>query len=95
MLFQSIIKNTNHKFKTGISFQYDDYKELLNSNNFDRTESVPGAFFEYTYNHLDKFNAIVGLRGDYHNEYGSFSFQYWFVGFLLLIVLFKRFSDLK
>lgn len=72
LLYQSIIKNTNHKFKTGISFQYDDYKELLNSNNFDRIESVPGAFFEYTYNHLEKFNAIVGFRGDYHNEYGAF-----------------------
>jgi outer membrane receptor for ferrienterochelin and colicin len=72
LLYQSIIKNTNHKFKTGISFQYDDYKELLNTVNFDRIESVPGAFFEYTYNHLEKFNAIVGFRGDYHNEYGAF-----------------------
>ncbi len=72
LLYQSIIKNTNHKFKTGISFQYDDYKELLNTVNFDRIESVPGAFFEYTYNYLEKFNAIVGFRGDYHNKYGAF-----------------------
>ena len=33
---------------------------------------MPGAFFEYTYNHLEKFNAVIGLRGDYHNEYGAF-----------------------
>jgi outer membrane receptor for ferrienterochelin and colicin len=72
LLFQSIIKNTNHKFKTGLSFQYDDYNEILNSFDYDRIESVPGAFFEYTYSHLEKFNAIIGLRGDYHNEYGAF-----------------------
>ncbi len=72
LLFQSIMKNTNHKFKTGLSFQYDDYDEMLNSDEFDRIESVPGAFFEYTFSHLEKFNAILGLRGDYHNEYGAF-----------------------
>jgi outer membrane cobalamin receptor len=72
LIFQSIIDNTNHKFKTGLSFQYDKYKEELNINNYDRLEYVPGAFFEYTYNHLEKFNAVVGLRGDVHNEYGAF-----------------------
>ncbi len=72
LMFQSIIKNTSHKFKTGVSFQYDDYNEMLNTTSFDRIESVPGAFFEYTYSHLEKFNAIVGFRGDYHNEYGAF-----------------------
>ncbi|MFC2152853.1 TonB-dependent receptor domain-containing protein [Bacteroidota bacterium] len=71
-IFQSIIGNTNHKFKAGLSFQYDDYKEDLNNINYDRLEYVPGAFFEYTYNHLEKFNAVIGLRGDYHNEYGGF-----------------------
>ncbi|MFC2104981.1 TonB-dependent receptor domain-containing protein, partial [Bacteroidota bacterium] len=72
LIFQSIIGNTNHKFKTGLSFQYDDYKEDLNSINYDRLEYVPGAFFEYTYNHIEKLNAVLGLRGDYHNEYGAF-----------------------
>ena len=72
LIFQSIINNTNHKFKTGFSFQYDDYKEDLDLNNFDRLEYVPGLFFEYTYNHLEKFNAVIGLRSDYHNKYGVF-----------------------
>jgi TonB dependent receptor-like, beta-barrel/CarboxypepD_reg-like domain/TonB-dependent Receptor Plug Domain len=72
LLFQSIIKNTNNKIKTGISFQYDDYKEVLNTDNLDRLEYVPGAFVEYSYTYLEKFSAIVGLRGDYHNEYGFF-----------------------
>jgi len=72
LLFQSIIKNTNHIIKTGLSFQYDDYVEELNNENFSRLEYVPGAFVEYTYNHLEKFNAVVGLRGDIHNEFGAF-----------------------
>ncbi len=71
-IFQSIIGNTNHPFKTGFSFQYDDYKESLNLNRYDRLEYVPGVFFEYTYNYLEKFNAVIGLRADYHNEYGAF-----------------------
>ena len=37
-----------------------------------RQESVPGAFFEYTYNYLDKLTLIAGLRDDYHNLYGNF-----------------------
>ncbi len=72
LIFQSHINNTNHQFKTGLSFQYDDYKEDLNNSNYDRLEYVPGVFFEYTYKHLEKFDAILGIRGDYHNEYGSF-----------------------
>jgi outer membrane receptor for ferrienterochelin and colicin len=72
LLFQSIIKNTNHKLKTGLSFQYDAYNEQLNTVNYDRLEYVPGVFLEYTYKHFEKFDAIIGLRGDYHNEYGAF-----------------------
>jgi len=72
LIFQSMINNTNHKFKTGISVQYDDYEEDLNDINYDRVEIVPGAFFEYSYNHLDKFGFVAGLRYDYHNLYGSF-----------------------
>ncbi len=71
LIYQSIIFNTNHKFKTGLSFQSDYYKEELNFlQNYNRVEQVSGAFFEYTYNHLDKFNLILGLRSDYNNLYG-------------------------
>lgn len=40
--------------------------------NWDRIESVPGVFFEYTYHYLDVFTFIAGIRGDYHNKYGAF-----------------------
>jgi outer membrane receptor for ferrienterochelin and colicins len=45
---------------------------LANIVNFDRVETVPGAFFEYTYNYLDKISVIAGLRVDRHNLFGIF-----------------------
>lgn len=71
-LFQSIIGNTNHTFKTGASFQYDKYQELLNNTQYDRQEVVPGAYVEYAYNFLTRFGLVAGLRGDYHNLFGAF-----------------------
>jgi hypothetical protein len=41
-------------------------------NNWDRYESVPGAFFEYTWSYLDKLTWIGGIRADYHNHFGFF-----------------------
>lgn len=70
LIYQSIIGNTNHKFRTGISFVNDVFNETINTNNYKRTETVPGAFFEYTFSALPKFTAIAGIRGDYHNQYG-------------------------
>lgn len=72
LIYQSIIGNTAHKFKTGLSFLYDDYDEQLSLGRYERTEIVPGAFFEYTYDYLEKFTLIAGFRGDYHNLFGAF-----------------------
>ncbi len=71
-LYQSILSNTYHKFKTGLSLQYDKYAELWNNTNFDRTEIVSGAYFEYTYSPSEDFSAVAGIRADYHNLFGSF-----------------------
>ncbi|MBI1342552.1 MAG: TonB-dependent receptor plug domain-containing protein [Terrimonas sp.] len=72
LIYQSIIGNTNHKFRTGLSLVSDKYDELLNSSGFYRKEVVAGAFFEYTYSFLKKFDLILGLRGDDNNLYGAF-----------------------
>ena len=40
--------------------------------NLDRRESIPGAFFEYTYSYNDKLVLIAGMRADHHNKYGMF-----------------------
>jgi len=69
LIYQSIIGTTAHKFRTGLSFMQDGYNETVNSNRYNRKETVPGAFFEYTYT-AAKFTAIAGLREDYHNRFG-------------------------
>jgi outer membrane receptor for ferrienterochelin and colicins len=71
LIYQSIINNTNHTFKTGLSYLLDDYNERFRDTTLLRTESVPGAFFEYTYNNLDKFVLVAGNRVDFHNLYGT------------------------
>ncbi|MBA4198720.1 MAG: TonB-dependent receptor [Chitinophaga sp.] len=71
-IYQSIINTTEHKFRTGISFSYDDYNEIFKNQLYTRTEIVPGAFFEYTFTPSDKFSAVAGLRVDNNNLFGSF-----------------------
>lgn len=71
-IYQSIIKNTQHTIKTGLSFMYDEYEEQYNSSEFNRVERVPGAFMEYTYAPHNSFTLVAGLRGDYHNIYDPF-----------------------
>ncbi len=72
LIYQSILGNTNHQYRTGVSFQLDRYEESLSFGDFERLEWVPGAFLEYTFNHLDMFTAVAGLRVDYHNNFGTF-----------------------
>ena len=72
LIYQSIINSTIHKYRTGLSFQLDDYDELFNLNNYNRKESVPGIFFEYTYTPNDKLGMILGIRTDNNNLFGTF-----------------------
>ncbi len=79
LIYQSIIDNTQHKFRTGLSFLLDNYDEKLAQIgynplklNLKRTEIVPGAFMEYTWLASSKFTFVAGLRADYHNLYGVF-----------------------
>ncbi|MBT8327405.1 MAG: TonB-dependent receptor [Bacteroidia bacterium] len=70
LLYQSIIKNTFHEFQTGISFQSDDMDEKYDGFAFQRTEIVPGAFFEYTYKPKETFSLVGGIRADYNSIFG-------------------------
>jgi outer membrane receptor for ferrienterochelin and colicins len=85
LIYQSIIINTSHKFKSGLSFLYDEFDEVLSVANgielegsapvtsveFDRTEVVPGAFFEYSYDDLKMLSLIAGVRVDQHSLFGT------------------------
>lgn len=70
LLYQSYISNSKHQYTTGLSYYYTVYNQQVNDSIFDRTESVPGAFFQYTYSDGNKLNIIAGIREDYNSEYG-------------------------
>lgn len=72
VLFNSIIGDTRSKFKTGLSFTYDKYEELVEARDFSRTETSVGAFFEYAYDNTENFSATLGLRVDHHNLLKTF-----------------------
>lgn len=73
LIYQTIIGTTTHKFRTGLSLSSDKYKEDYNTQYFQRTEVVPGAFFEYTYTMNEKFTAVAGIRADKNSLFGWFA----------------------
>jgi outer membrane receptor for ferrienterochelin and colicins len=72
IIFQSQ-PSVYHTYKVGASFQYDYFREHLDSLRFNREEFVPGAFIEYAFSPNDNVDIVAGLRGDYHNNYGFFA----------------------
>lgn len=70
IIYQSIIGNSFHQYRTGASFLLDEYDERLNDSTFTRSERVPGAFFEYSFSGPHAWSFVAGLRADYHNLYG-------------------------
>ncbi|WP_239691667.1 TonB-dependent receptor [Hymenobacter lapidarius] len=85
LLFQSVLGNTAHVYRAGLSFLYDDYREIFqdgyvystetleerhNREHRNRRELVPGAFAEYTYQNSRNLTVVAGLRTDRHNLYG-------------------------
>ena len=72
LLFNSIIGNTKSKFKAGINFSYDRYKETVDSFYFNRDDHSVGSFFEYSYDSMDNFTLLGGVRFDVHNRLGTF-----------------------
>ena len=72
LLFNSIIQSTQHKFKTGISFTYDNFDEQVNNILYDRIDHSLGSFFEYSYDSLGKLRLVAGIRIDHHNRLNTF-----------------------
>ncbi|QDK79357.1 TonB-dependent receptor [Spirosoma sp. KCTC 42546] len=71
LIYQSIIGTTNNSFKAGLSYLLDDYREQYRAIGTARTESVPGAFVEYTYTYPEKLTLVLGGRLDFHNLFGT------------------------
>jgi outer membrane receptor for ferrienterochelin and colicin len=50
----------------------DVYDETILTTHIKRNETNLGAFFEYNYDGIEGFNAIIGARVDHHNVMGTF-----------------------
>lgn len=72
LIVQSQLGSSRHNYSTGVSYLYDDYQEQLNDTSFNRNESVPGVFFQYTYSDENKLTVLLGIRADFHNIWGTF-----------------------
>ena len=71
-LYNSIIGNTKNKFKAGLNFSYDRYLETVDTFYFNRSDRSLGSFLEYSYNNLENFTLVAGVRLDIHNRLGTF-----------------------
>lgn len=75
-IYQDVLGSVDHTIKAGLSYQYDNIDERLDSTNgpllyqLERVESVPGAFAEYTYSGDAPVTLVAGARIDYHNLFG-------------------------
>ena len=72
LLFNSIIGDTKSKFKTGLTFAYDGYGEMVKTQDYSRVDKSIGAFFEYSYDNLKELSLTAGIRVDNHNNLGTF-----------------------
>jgi outer membrane receptor for ferrienterochelin and colicins len=71
-IFQTIISDTRHYIRGGLSMNYNNYFEKMTGFPIRTEEIVPGAYAEYTYNDLQQFSMVAGLREDHHNKYGFY-----------------------
>ncbi|MEO8589757.1 MAG: TonB-dependent receptor [Flavobacteriales bacterium] len=70
VIYQQLLGKGTDQIKTGLSFQYDDYREAFRDSAFARTERMPGVFAEYTYHRKD-VAVVAGLRADANDLYGT------------------------
>ena len=69
-----------HSLSAGLSLNYDGFDEnlgqpvtnVMEHSFYDRSETVTGAYAQYTYNLNDKLILLAGLRADYSTLYDFF-----------------------
>ncbi|QAR30165.1 TonB-dependent receptor [Ornithobacterium rhinotracheale] len=71
LIYESPLSRSRvHTYKTGASFLYDAFDETYQGTHYQRTESAPGVFAEYSYN-AAKWTVVAGARLDFHNLAGT------------------------
>lgn len=74
-VFQQLLGKGTDQLKTGLAFQFDDYRELFTDTigrqrDLGRVERMPGVFAEYT-RMRNGFTLVAGLRADANDRFGS------------------------
>jgi outer membrane receptor for ferrienterochelin and colicin len=72
LIYNSIISDSRHKIKTGLSFMYDSFDEVADSTAYMRNDNSFGGFFEYAFDNLSDLTLTAGIRADQHNRLGFF-----------------------
>lgn len=70
VIYDDIIGSSLNKIRTGVSGTYVEFDQHIGLVNDNRTEIIPGAYFEYTYSGI-RFTQVAGMRYDYHNLFGG------------------------
>ncbi|MDW8297122.1 MAG: TonB-dependent receptor [Raineya sp.] len=70
LIYNNILGNTQHSYKTGITHTIDDFQEQFRDSIFTRREHIVGIFAEYTYTLPQKITLVAGSRLDRHNMFG-------------------------
>ena len=71
IIFQDMIKNSNHQYKIGFNFTHDEYDQIrVKAYQSQTTETITGAFGEYQLKAMNKLTLICGLRLDYSSLWG-------------------------
>ncbi|MDR1516811.1 MAG: TonB-dependent receptor [Dysgonamonadaceae bacterium] len=61
-----------HNLSTGLSLNHDGLDESLQTQSFDRSETVTGGYVQYAFNLNDKLILQGGVRADYSSQYRFF-----------------------
>jgi outer membrane receptor for ferrienterochelin and colicin len=64
-------ETSKHNYSIGLSYNYNNYLQHFDNTNYDFFESVPGAFFEYTFAGIENLSLTGGIRADFHNLYNT------------------------
>ncbi|MFN5345800.1 MAG: TonB-dependent receptor plug domain-containing protein [Bacteroidota bacterium] len=71
--YLNIIGITQHKYKIGLDYKTDIWNQQIDGIENNRTENVPGAYAEYSYESAkENFGLIAGVRADHHSLFGFF-----------------------
>lgn len=72
LIYQTIVKHTGSVLKLGSTMQYTTRNENVMGILYKNEEITGGIYGEYAYTFSKKWNAVWGLRTDYHNKYGIY-----------------------